>query len=41
LIDYRRGTMDIVDRPGLESVACEDYRLSRTAYDQLNAEQWD
>jgi CRP-like cAMP-binding protein len=35
LIEYRQGWIRIVDRDGLEYVACEDYRLSRAAYDQL------
>jgi CRP-like cAMP-binding protein len=35
LIDYRRGWMTIVDGNGLEAAACEDYRLSREAYDRL------
>jgi CRP-like cAMP-binding protein len=35
LIDYRRGSLTIVDRAGLEAAACEDYRLTRKAYDHL------
>jgi CRP-like cAMP-binding protein len=35
LIDYRQGWIHILDRVGLETVACEDYRLNRAAYDQL------
>ncbi|HEV7662423.1 MAG TPA: Crp/Fnr family transcriptional regulator [Chloroflexota bacterium] len=35
LIDYRQGWMRILDRAGLEDLACEDYRLSSEAYDQL------
>jgi CRP-like cAMP-binding protein len=27
LIDYRRGNIQVVDRPGLESAACECYRV--------------
>jgi CRP-like cAMP-binding protein len=34
-IEYRQGWIRIIDRDGLESVSCEDYRLSRAAYDQL------
>ena len=35
LIEYRQGWIHIVDRNGLEAAACEDYRLTRLAYDQL------
>ncbi len=35
LIRYRQGRMQILDGPGLEAAACEDYRLSKAAYDQL------
>jgi CRP-like cAMP-binding protein len=35
LIEYRQGWIHIVDRARLEQQACEDYRLSRAAYDQL------
>jgi CRP-like cAMP-binding protein len=35
LIDYRRGWITIRDRDGLEAAACEDYQLSREAYDRL------
>jgi CRP-like cAMP-binding protein len=35
IIEYRQGWIRILDRSGLESVACEDYRLSRGAYDQM------
>jgi CRP-like cAMP-binding protein len=39
LIDYRRGTVTLVDRAGLMDVACECYRIIRRAYDNaLNAE---
>ncbi len=33
LIAYRFGKITIRNRPGLEAVACEDYRLTRAAYD--------
>jgi CRP-like cAMP-binding protein len=35
LIAYHQGWIHILDRDGLESVACEDYRLSRAPYDQM------
>jgi CRP-like cAMP-binding protein len=35
LIEYHRGSIKIVDGPGLEAMACEDYRLSREAYDRI------
>jgi CRP-like cAMP-binding protein len=35
LIQYRQGSVHIVDRRRLERVACEDYRLSKAAYDEL------
>jgi CRP-like cAMP-binding protein len=34
LIDYRRGTMMILDRKGLERYSCECYRIVRDEYDQ-------
>jgi CRP-like cAMP-binding protein len=37
LIEYHRGKMTIQDRQGLEDVACEDYRLTRDAYERLYA----
>jgi CRP-like cAMP-binding protein len=37
LIEYHRGQMTIRDRQGLEFVACEDYRLTRDAYDHLSS----
>ena len=33
LIEYRRGQISILDRAGLERAACEDYRMSKHAYD--------
>jgi len=42
LIEYRRGTLAIVDRPGLTDVACECYRIIRQTYDAaLKAETID
>ena len=35
LIDYHRGHMRIVDRAGLEAIACECYEIIKTAFDQL------
>lgn len=34
LIDYRRGSVRILDRAGLENAACECYPLIKRAYDQ-------
>jgi CRP-like cAMP-binding protein len=34
LIDYTRGRVRVVDRPGLESKACECYSIVRSAYDR-------
>lgn len=34
-IDYRRGNVQIVNRAGLESVACECYGIVRSTYDAL------
>jgi hypothetical protein len=34
-IHYARGHVEITDRPGLESVACECYGIVRRAQDQL------
>ncbi len=38
VIDYRRGHIQIVDRGGLEAMACECYRLVKKEYDQLHAD---
>lgn len=35
LIDYTRGRIQILDRPGLELVACECYNIVRAAYDRV------
>ena len=35
LIDYTRGRVRIVDRPGLEHKACECYGIVRAKYDEL------
>jgi CRP-like cAMP-binding protein len=35
LIRYRRGVVDIVDRAGLEAIACECYRAVRRNYERL------
>jgi CRP-like cAMP-binding protein len=35
IIRYRQGRIRILDRQRLEAAACEDYRLSRDAYDRL------
>jgi CRP-like cAMP-binding protein len=35
LIDYTRGKINIVNRPGLESRACECYQIVRGTYDRL------
>jgi CRP-like cAMP-binding protein len=35
LIQYRRGVVDILDRQGLESCACECYDAVRRVYDRL------
>ena len=34
-IRYERGCIEVTDRPGLESVACECYGIVRRAQDQL------
>ena len=37
VIKYRRGKIAIVDRPALESCACECYRTVKALYDELTA----
>lgn len=38
LIDYRRGNIQIIDRKGLESTACECYRMVKGEYARLYAD---
>ena len=35
MIRYRRGVVDILDRPGLEAIACECYATVRDNYERL------
>ena len=35
LIDYRRGHITVLDRPGLESRVCECYQVVKTEFDRL------
>jgi CRP-like cAMP-binding protein len=35
LIRYRRGVVDVVDRPALQQLSCECYRVIRSNYDRL------
>lgn len=35
LIEYRRGVIKILDRPGLEAASCECYKITKTAYDSI------
>jgi CRP-like cAMP-binding protein len=35
MIRYRRGIVDILDRPGLEAISCECYDAVRRMYDRL------
>jgi CRP-like cAMP-binding protein len=37
LIRYRRGVVDIIDRPGLEALSCECYGVIRRTYKRLLA----
>jgi len=39
LITYSRGRIRILDRQGLESAACECYRLMKTEFDRLLGDQ--
>lgn len=41
LIRYRRGVVDILDRPGLEAIACECYGTVRGIYDRLLPDSFD
>jgi hypothetical protein len=38
LIGYRRGTIDVLDRAGIEARACECYGVVRKEYDRLLSE---
>ncbi len=40
MIDYKRGKIDIVDRPRLEASACECYRIVRSAYERMLPQQF-
>jgi CRP-like cAMP-binding protein len=35
LIDYRRGHIEVLDRPGLEERVCECYQVVKTEYERL------
>jgi CRP-like cAMP-binding protein len=35
LINYRRGTITVLDRPGLEAKVCECYQVVKTEFDRL------
>jgi CRP-like cAMP-binding protein len=35
LIEYRRGRIKVIDRPGLEARVCECYSVVKTEYDRL------
>ena len=35
LIEYRRGELTVLDRPGLEAAACDCYAADRKAYDDV------
>jgi CRP-like cAMP-binding protein len=37
LIKYRRGTITVLDRPGLQAAACECYRVVRAEFERLLA----
>jgi CRP-like cAMP-binding protein len=40
MIDYSRGRVRIVDRPGLEGIACECYQVVRATYDELIGQEF-
>jgi CRP-like cAMP-binding protein len=35
LIDYQRGVIKILNRPGLEAASCKCYEITKTAYDSV------
>ena len=37
-IRYRRGRIDVLDRPGLEGTACECYAVVKREFDRLLAD---
>jgi len=37
LIEYRRGVIKILDRPGVEAASCECYVITKTAYSSIMA----
>lgn len=39
-IKYAHGTIDVLDRPGLEDAACECYEVSRDQFDTLWGRSW-
>lgn len=39
LVKYRRGVMTIIDRPGLEAVACECYGVVKAEFDDMTRER--
>jgi CRP-like cAMP-binding protein len=41
LVHYRRNTIRVLDRPGLEAVACECYRIVRDRCGRLLARTFD
>ena len=38
VIDYRRGHIHVIDRQGLEAIACECYQIIKAEYDRLYAD---
>lgn len=39
LIDYRRGIMRVLDRPGLEATTCQCYQIVRAEFDALTKDR--
>jgi hypothetical protein len=35
LIEYRRGVVEILNRPVLEAASCECYEIANSAYDSI------